>query len=242
MKRLIVLFLLLIVLPYSAESYTVILKNGKVLKGKLLSETDELLVFKDEVGLQYSLKKSLVDLEKTKQANVPLTPPVPAPEEIPPAVSQQQEHVPPPEEAIAPESSSYFTSLNEGTTKLENAFEEVGSYLDAMMTAWEVNASTGRDPIAALREFKTTKGPGLTVSIDALIQVLEKFKTQLNDPPVQFTSAFESFNSSVGDLTKYYDAVRQYEGKPAIRVFRSRLSTDQKSIQKKIDQLKAIKP
>ena len=97
MKFLIILFSLLIVFPYSAESYTVILKNGKVLKGKLLSETEDVLVFKDEQGLQYSLKKSVIDLQKTNEANEPPPEPdkeVPAPEEVEssePVGSEQQE-------------------------------------------------------------------------------------------------------------------------------------------------------
>ncbi len=268
MKFLIILFSLLIVFPYSAESYTVILKNGKVLKGKLLSETEDVLVFKDEQGLQYSLKKSVIDLQKTNEANEPPPEPdkeVPAPEEVEssePVGSEQQEtstpqqggeseaseSVPAPEETMAPvssteaESSPYFISINEGTAKLENVFEEVGSYLDAMMTAWEVNASTGRDPVAAFREFKTNKGPALTASIDALFQDLEISKTKLNDPPVQYSTAFEAFNSGIGTLTEYYNAIRQYDGKPAISVFKSRLSPKEQSIQKKIEELKAVKP
>ena len=65
----VVLFVLFTAVVYSAEPYTVILKNGKMMKGQLLSENDELIVFKDEQGLQYSLKKSLLDLEKMKETN-----------------------------------------------------------------------------------------------------------------------------------------------------------------------------
>src|SRR5215471_5457602 len=76
-----VLIGLTMILVGSAESYTVILKNGKILKGTLLSENDSIIVFKDDQGLQFSLKKSLLDLDKTREANEP--PPEP------PAASNQ---------------------------------------------------------------------------------------------------------------------------------------------------------
>jgi hypothetical protein len=262
MKFSILLLLLLLAVSSAAESYTVILKNGKIMKGHLLSETEELVVFKDEQGIQYSLKKSALDLQKMKEVNAPPpSEPVPAnippPEEVQPTENTPQETQskvepqvitsPATEASTTSESevtgsNPYLTSLREATGKLENTFDEVGSYLDAMMTAWEVNASTGRDPLAALREFKTNKATSLTVSIDASFQVLDKFKTELNNPPVQYTTAFDTFNSSIQTLTQYYDSVRQYEGKPAISVFRSRLNPTEQNIQKKIEELKAIKP
>jgi hypothetical protein len=60
-----------------AVAYTVVLKNGKTIKGTLISETDEKIIFKDEQGLQYSLKKTSLDLAKMAEANAP--PPTPAP-------------------------------------------------------------------------------------------------------------------------------------------------------------------
>jgi hypothetical protein len=257
MKFSILLLLLLVGVSSSAESYTVILKNGKVMKGQLLSETDELIVFKDEQGIQYSLKKSALDLTKMKEANAlppsdPLPANVPPPEEVQPAENTAPETQsnaeplsvtsPATETSAVTELNPYFTSLREATGKLENTFEEVGSYLDAMMTAWEVNASTGRDPFSALREFKTNKGTNLAVSIDALFQSLDKFKTELNNPPSQYSTAFDTFNTTIQNLTQYFDAVRQYDGKPAISVFRSRLNPTEQNIQKKIEELKAIKP
>jgi hypothetical protein len=110
-----------------------------------------------------------------------------------------------------------------------------------MTTAWEVNASTGRDPLAALREFKTTKGSSQIVTIDAAFQALNNFKTKLNDPPSQYSSALDLFDSAARELTSYYDSVRQYDGKPAISVFRSRSRTTEQNIQKRIADLKAVK-
>ncbi len=256
------LFALLTTVVFSAEPYTVILKNGKMMKGQLLSENDDVIVFKDEKGLQYSLKKSLLDLEKMKKANEP-PPTEPAPSETQseqtaeepepetestsePGIqsTSQRETTPPvvPVPVNSPEeSSSYSTKLHEAAVKLETAFQDAKSLLDGMMTAWEVNASTGRDPASALQEFKATKGTAITVSVNAQLQMLQKLRERLNDPPVQYSSAFELFTAAIQELNQYYDAVRQYEGKPALRVFRSRLSTAEQSIQKKIGELKAFR-
>src|SRR5262245_668830 len=74
-KRLLVLGFVLI-LAASAECSTIILKNGKTMTGTVVSETDSIDVFQDDHGLQLSVKKSLIDVDKTKQANEPPAPPV----------------------------------------------------------------------------------------------------------------------------------------------------------------------
>lgn len=63
------LILLICVSLYSAEGYTVVLKNGKVMTGTLISESAESVLFKDDGGTRYSLKKSSLDLDKMTEAN-----------------------------------------------------------------------------------------------------------------------------------------------------------------------------
>ena len=57
------------------SAYEVVLKNGKVVKGDLVSQDDTMIVLKDATGIQVQLKKSTVDLQKTESANVPPAPP-----------------------------------------------------------------------------------------------------------------------------------------------------------------------
>lgn len=79
-RRSSVILVLLALLPFlKAEAYTVVMKNGKTIKGTVISETADGLVFKDESGLQYSLKKSNLDLEKMEEANKPQAAPAPPP-------------------------------------------------------------------------------------------------------------------------------------------------------------------
>ncbi len=63
------LVLLFCVSVYSAEGYTVVLKNGKVMTGTLISESADSVLFKDDSGTRYSLKKSSLDLNKMTEAN-----------------------------------------------------------------------------------------------------------------------------------------------------------------------------
>ena len=78
MKRLIgtALILLLCIAIPSSFSYELILNNGKTVQGTLLSEDDEKLSIKDKDGVILNFKKSIVDLQKTAEANRPVQEPV----------------------------------------------------------------------------------------------------------------------------------------------------------------------
>ncbi len=269
----IVLFLVIASLAFSEETYTVILKNGKMMKGHLLSENAEMIVFKDDKGLQYSLKKTALDLEKMKAANMPPAPPVtetPVPEPV--EAEPEMQNQPGPETAVAPpiempedapsetphtapietpapetqqpivsaplEMNPYAKSLHDVTSKLETAFETAKSLLDGMMTAWEVNASTGRDPAAALQEFRATKTATITALADSQLQTVDKLVDGMGNPPSEYVSALQTLNNAISELHQYYDAIRQYDGKPSLRVFHSRLTTKEQSLTTKIEELK----
>jgi hypothetical protein len=239
----IVLCLLIACVLFAEESYTVILKNGKVMKGHLISENEDMILFKDEKGLQYSLKKAVLDLQKMNIANQPPAPPSPPePEEVQtsPIIETTQTapiETPPEKEsaAIAPtDEDPHARPIHVAVSQLETTFHNVKSLLDGMMTAWEVNASTGRDPAAALQEFQITKAQTITASADSQLQKLDKLQESLSAD----ASVLENFNSAVLELHQYYDAIRQYQGKPSLRVFRNRLATKEQSLQKKIEDLK----
>lgn len=73
----------------SAFAYDVVLKNGKVVKGDLLSQDDTLIVLKDASGVKIQLKKSTVDLPKTDAANPPA--PTGAASTTPPSTPEKSE-------------------------------------------------------------------------------------------------------------------------------------------------------
>ncbi len=69
MKKILLGVLVLFSLSGITLSYDLILKNGKVVKGKLISEDQEKIVVEDESGTKMNFKKTSVDLEKTTAAN-----------------------------------------------------------------------------------------------------------------------------------------------------------------------------
>ncbi len=70
--------LVLFALTSIAVSYDLVLKNGKIVKGKLISEDQDKFVVEDESGTKMNFKKASVDLEKTAAANTVVeTPPAP---------------------------------------------------------------------------------------------------------------------------------------------------------------------
>src|SRR3990172_7813878 len=77
MRKYIPLVLLFLAFAFlnQTDAYTVVLKSGKVINGTLISESADAIVFKDDSGIQYSLKKSSLDLGKMEQANAPKTEP-----------------------------------------------------------------------------------------------------------------------------------------------------------------------
>ena len=76
-----------------AFSYEVVLKNGKTIRGKLISESEELIVLQDDSGIRINFKKANVDLEKTASANrvEETSPQTTATEEVAPAEEKVEE-------------------------------------------------------------------------------------------------------------------------------------------------------
>ena len=64
---LLLFFAALIALPASA--YELVLKNGKVIRGALISEDEQQVIIKDEHGITLKFKKTLIDVSRTEAAN-----------------------------------------------------------------------------------------------------------------------------------------------------------------------------
>src|SRR5574341_1551486 len=62
----------------SVSSYDLVLKNGKIVKGTIVSEDQNKIVLKDNSGVQLTFNKTTVDQEKTAAANRAEEKPVPA--------------------------------------------------------------------------------------------------------------------------------------------------------------------
>lgn len=70
MKLTLLVITLCAILPI-AEAYDVVLKTGKVIHGTLVKEDNDAFVIKNANGIEFTLRKANVNLEKTTSANKP---------------------------------------------------------------------------------------------------------------------------------------------------------------------------
>lgn len=260
-------FALAVVLVFScfpAGAYDVILKNGKVLKGTLISETDEMIVFKDQQGLQFSLKKSSMDLDKMKEANVapPQPEPAPAPEPAAPVASDTKKpakvYTASDVEKLRKKYSNlangttgesidvstpagYYKGLMEAVTSINATMNDIDSMLNAMNTSVEVAASTGRDPKAAFRQYKSSKAfEGLDKSINSSLSELQAMNDSMQSPPANYASGAQSLGKAVESMYGYYNAVERYDGKTQIGDFRMSLKQYTDPVENAVAQIQSL--
>jgi hypothetical protein len=228
-KQLLVLGFILI-LAASAESSTIILKNGKTLTGTVLSETDSIVVFKDDHGLQLSLKKSLIDVDKTKQANEPSasSPVVPVSQE--PAAPEKKDvkvygqndldglrekygDLSPGQVTIDGEMSpdSYYKTLQAGLSEANDILGTFKSLALDVTATWEAAISTGKSGHQQLSDYMTT-GAGFGTLSEATnrVNALKKVKEQLTKAPKGYESVPQNFAILVDSLTNVVNLFQTY--------------------------------
>lgn len=247
LKRLWVIPVLLLVLScLPADAYTVILKNGKVMKGTLISESDQKIVFKDEHGMQFSLNKSTLDVGKMQEANTAPPPPPPAAETKPATPAAPASKKPArvytaadlqavrdrvglstssgdAGEMVDPASpAGYYKGLMEAVSRITGVTNDLGGLLDGMNTDWEVSSSTGRDPAASLQKYKGSKAfTDLSQSIKSNLSELQSLRDSMQPPLQGFQDAYSALDRSVNALYSYYDAIQVYAGDPPVPAFRA---------------------
>jgi hypothetical protein len=207
----------------TSEAYTVIFKTGKVLQGTLISENEESIVFRDDHGIQYSLKKKSLDWDKMTETN---SGPPPTFVNIPPT-SEKETPPLPPENTKKPSRvytmkdietlrekfsgvgtdspkadvpivgtvtpEDYLSYLKDASARMGTAVTQLNSLLDGLATAWEVASSTGKDPSISIKEYKSGKAAG------------EILKTVNN-----LMSTLDSYKESLGENPpKEYEAAFQ---------------------------------
>ena len=260
------LVLLLVISSLPAAAYTVVLKSGKVLKGTLVSETDEKIVFKDEQGLQFSLKKTVLDADKTKEANAAA--PAAAPEAAPvpePATPAKAPSTKPSKvytaadiealrkkysNAISGTSgesldvstpSGYYKGLMEAVSRITGSMNDMGSLLDGMNTDWELASSTGRNPAASFAKYKTGKVyTELSRQINANLSELKALRDSMQSPPKGYEGAAGYLSESVDSLYNYFGAIQQYNGDPAIGVFRMSLQKYSNEVDSQLSKIQGM--
>lgn len=235
----------------TAGAFTVVLKNGKMMTGTLVSETDQVILFKDDSGVQYSLKKINLDLDKMSEANAPKVE-APPPVVPPPAAETETkkkgrvytkedvenlrskypelsigEPIENPEDfergVLKPE--AYTKRIQESSEKITRNLPGLAKLRDATATAWEVAASTGKDPEEAIKGALATEEATLVLkqTSDDLMS-MARWQETMGNAPDQFKEGYELFVKTMTDLSDYQRALREWNSFENVNIFRSRLA------------------
>ncbi len=166
-----------------AQAYTVVFKTGKVMQGTLVAETNDTLLFRDEKGVQFSLKKQSLNLEKMKEANAEESV-IPAPE-VAHTAMPSTEKTPSPDpskkgkvyssedidrlrakygeignedttqqaQPVEMSAKEYYKELQEAADGATDAMQSLAGLSHEIGTIWNVSNQTGRDPNEWIEEF-----------------------------------------------------------------------------------------
>lgn len=239
-SRVLILNVLLIavIAVATVHGYTVITKSGKIMQGgTLISETADTIVFRDAKGLQFSLKKSSLDLDKMKTANAP--PPPPASKETANASTEEPKKAAKVYTANDIEglrakygsSTSGDTSLSDDISAagdsmtsqqysgfLRRAGEQVQDVVSAMQelssgmrTAWEVPVSTGQDPTQSLNIWKA-KNAGSMKQLAQSITELESIRDAFPTAPAELTNISGRLAQAITRLKEAMELLSSYDG------------------------------
>jgi hypothetical protein len=265
------LLVLLVGVATVAGAYTVILKNGKSMNGTLISETEQVILFKDEAGVQYSLKKNNLDLVKMSEANA-LKPetaapvaaaPVPVAEPEPKKKSRVYtkedvdtlrekypelsigEPIENPEDfeggVLKPE--SYGNRIHEAATRVNENISGLAKLRDATATAWEIAASTGKDPTEAVNAALATEEATLILKeASDDLSSLGRWQESMSNAPDQYKDGYELFVQTITDLSDFQRAVREWNTFENVNLFRSRLNDLESRLNANTQRLQSWQP
>jgi hypothetical protein len=268
MQKIFAFLVMLLCMTATAGAYTVILKNGRSMTGVLVSETADVIQFKDDAGIQYSLKKANLDLAKMAEVNAP------KPEPVPPVMDTTAPENPKkkgrvytredvdalrdkyPELSIGdpienPEDfeggvlkpEAYATRLNEGATRINENLPGLVSLRDAAATAWEVASSTGKDPTEAVQAALATEEAAtiLKATSDDLVS-LGRWQENMAGAPDQFKEGYSVFVQAITDLSDFQRGLREWNTFENVNIFRNRLSELENRLTASVNRLQSFQP
>ena len=235
----------------SAGAYTVILKNGKSMSGTLVSETEQIILFKDADGIQYSLKKENLDLAKMIEANAAKTEVAPVLTEAPivdPAPRKKTrvytkddvdalrekypelsigEPIENPEDydrgVLKPE--AYGRQIHAAAGRVNESLIGLTKLRDAAATAWEIAASTGKNPTEAVSGALATEEATLILKDTSEdLSSMGRWQENMANAPDQYKEGYDLFVQTITDLSDFQRAIREWNTFENVNLFRSRLS------------------
>ena len=272
LKRIPFIFFMLCVAIATCSAYTVVMKKGKMMTGTVISETDQVLVFKDNSGVQYSLKKSSLDLDKMTQANAAKAPEPPPALEQPaatpaPEPSKKKARVYTKEDVDAlrskyPELSlgepvenpedfengvlkptAYGKRIQQGATAIGNNLETLKELRDGIATAWEVGASTNKNPADAINAILTgEKGAGIMKSVSDELSGLGRTQESMTNPPQNLKENYDLYVQALSGLSDFQRGLREWNTFQDANAFRNRMGELEGQINVAVSRIQSSTP
>jgi hypothetical protein len=257
----------------TCSAYTVVMKNGKTMTGTLISETDQVMVFKDDSGIQYSLKKTNLDLNKMTEANTaraveppPAMEPPAAPAAAPEAPKKKArvytkddvdalrskypelslgEPIENPEDfqngVLKPE--AYGKRIQQGATAISDSLGTLRELRDGLATAWEVAASTGKEPAEAVNAVLTgEKGTAIMKGVSDELNSLGRSQESMTNPPENVKSNYDSYVQALTGLSDLQRSLREWNTFSNVNLFRQRSEELEQQITSAVRQIQASQP
>jgi hypothetical protein len=269
MRKYIPLVLLFLACAFlnGAHAYTVVLKSGKIINGTLISETPESIVFKDDSGVQYSLKKSSLDTQKMEQANAPKTEPAPAaPVEMPVEKKKARTYTKEDLDALRSKygeltlgrekivnaedfengvlkPEAYMKYLREGVTRIPQIMGNLQILRDAVAVAWEDAARNNKDVKEAVNAYLA--GPSATdlnKSILAAMGDLEVLNDTLSTYPTGYDDGYKFFAGALLATLNYHKAITSIDPTMDVNTFRNNLDQLSRDINTNINGVQTWQP
>jgi len=268
LKRVTLLLIVFCVGMTAANAYTVVLKNGKTLSGNLVSETEQMIIFKDDTGLQYSLKKANLDLEKMKEANAPKMepPPVAPPAEAPQTPKKKArvytkedleairskypelsigEPVERPEDYVDGKltTEAFLRRLQDGGSMIRESASSMTVVRDSILAAWEPAVSAKNDPREAVNGVLATSDSTAAIeSVSTDLETLGTWQETMKAPPDQYKEVYGTFVSAITALSEFHRLVREWYTLETPDNFRSKTSASQNQINTTLSGLQSVAP
>ena len=251
LKRvLFVLVFLFCISLFRAEAYTVIFKSGKIMTGTLISETADTIIFKDDKGFQFSLKKTSLDLEKMTEANA-VKPAAPVLQETDITSAPRSkgriytkedldklkekygdlttgEPIEDPQDfeggVLKPD--AFLQLLKRGATQATEAIQDLATLSNGVASAWEVSESTGRDPAEAIKSHLEAESTvallqTTTSEVNSVVRLQETLSTQI---PQGYADGYKMLSDMVAALQSYQGLISNYASIQNASLYRSRVN------------------
>jgi hypothetical protein len=223
------------------------------MNGTLISETEQNILFKDDSGIQYSLKKANLDLDKMKEANAPkMEPPPPPTAETPVAPAETpkkkarvytKEDVdslrskypelslgepvenPADFEGGVLKPSAYGKRIQQGAAAISSNMAGLIEVREGVATAWEVAASTGKSPEEAVNAVLGTEKAAATMkSVSDDLAKLGEWQESMTNPPDKYKEGYDLYVQALTALSDFQRGIREWKTVDNVNLFRTKLA------------------